>query len=216
METVTLQAGVRGAVLREGIAVRGRALDLRSGGGRVRIATAAYRRLVRGGRLGGPARMTETQHGHALIVPASPRFNGVLVHVAVQGEATVVNGVAEVRVFGELVQLHPGAIVEYERLTGPPWRLVLNGANLDIQGLIRLADARRNRRGDWHFDDVALWAAQAAEGETLPSLVTSLCWRAELGRPTPIDPRGSPRSGRRGTSGPVGERGSRQRPRSSG
>jgi hypothetical protein len=201
-QLVTLHAGKPGLVVRPGIAVRGRALDLRSEQARLRLSKTA-RRLACDGRLAGPAQV-ETMHGYSLIVPASDTFPDALVHVAVEGEATVVAGVAKVWYRGELVQLHPGALVEYERVVGGPWMLAFDGAHLDILGCIRHADARRTPRGEWHRADVELWATQAEEGERLPSLVTAgLFWVAVKGRPVRIGPSGARRSqqsARRATS----------------
>jgi hypothetical protein len=201
-QLVTLHAGKPGLVVRPGIAVRGRALDLRSERAWLQLSETAGG-LVCDGRLAGPARV-RTKHGRRLIVPASATFPDALVHVAVEGEASVVAGVAKVWYRGELVQLHPGALVEYERVVGDPWMLAFDGHDLAILGCIRFADARRTPRGEWHRADVELWAAQAEEGERLPSLVTGgLLWVAVRGRPVPIRPsraRRERQSARRTTS----------------
>ena len=203
MKSVTLHAGIPGPVLRPGIAVRWRTLDLRSEEASVKIPAKARRRLARRGRLRGPARIITTENGTAVVVPASPTFADVLVHVAVQGEATVRRGAAAIWYRGELVQLHPGAVLEYERVTGGAWTLAFDGDELTIRGSLGLADARRTRTGDWARDDLRLWATQSPERAELPSLTSGISWVSVWGRPVPIPSPGSA-SVRRPGRGSVG------------
>jgi hypothetical protein len=187
MEPVTLLAGLRGPVLRPGIAVRRGRVDLRSGRLAVPIGRVHASRLVRGDRLVAPARMVAIEPARHLIVRAAVDFRGVLIHVAVRGEALVARGPAAVVARGELVQLHPGARIEYHREPGEPWVLVHHGTRILIDGVIGLEDARPSRIGDWHPDDLRLWAAQAAEGERLPShRLPGLSWRADHGLAVPV------------------------------
>jgi hypothetical protein len=126
--------------------------------------------------------MVATPTDRHLIVRAAVDFRGVLVHVAVRGEAVVATGPAVVVACGELVQLYPGARIEYRREPGEPWVLVHNDSGIVIDGLIGLEDARPSQVGDWDPDDLGLWASQAAEGELLRSRrLSALGWRAHLG-----------------------------------
>jgi len=114
-------------------------------------------------------------------------FRGVLINVTVRGEALVARGPTTVMACGELVQLHPGARIEYQREPGKPWVLVHHGSRIVIDGAIGLEDVRPSRAGDWHPDDLRLWASQAAEGELLPShRLSALGWRADHGLAVPV------------------------------